>query len=203
MAEGERVASNVALQQSKYCQDSNPRFARFFKHQSRQERFHNAVFSFAVRWISPKGVCVRGEPEIFDRFESELNTKLADGHFDDVVLGLQVVLEALGDAFLDTIDQRMEERNMGLEHLSRVIRLQEQAHQDFGERFLESGHRLNSHRLESHRLDTPRLRSAAETQVAIIDELVQAIGPDLEALDLNPENYSNKVKQAVRSLDLW
>ena len=193
MAEGERVASNIARQQSKFCHDSDPRFARFFKHQARQERFHNGVFMFAVRWISPKGVRVKSEGLIFDRFESELEAKLADGHFDDVVLGLQVVLEAMGDAFLDTIDARMEERDMGLERLRKTIRLQEEAHQDFGQRFLQQQADINK----------ANLKASSETQIAIIDDVIEAISSDLEALDLNPENYSNKVKQSVQNLNLW
>ena len=193
MAEGERVASNIARQQSKFCQDSDPRFARFFKHQARQERFHNGVFMFAVRWISPKGVRVKGEEVLFDRFETELSTTLKQNDFSSCVLGLQVVLEAMGDAFLDTIDARMEKRDMGLERLRKTIRLQEEAHQDFGQRFLRQQAEINK----------ANLKASSETQIAIIDDVIEAISSDLEALDLNPENYSNKVKQSVQNLNLW
>lgn len=194
LSEGERVASNVANLQSKYLATSQPRVAKFFRNQSKQERFHHGVFSFAERWITPKGTSVVGESRIFDRFERELTNSISNGDFDHSVMGLQIVLEALGDSFLDTIDARMEERNMGLDTLRRMIRFQEQAHQDFGARYFEK----NCHHYQA--LGSQRLLSAAQTQVSIIHELVDAIDIDLEALGLDSNTYATSVEKAVEGM---
>ena len=195
LSEGERVASKVANLQSKFVSKSDPRISKFFRHQAKQERFHHGVFSFAERWITPKGTKIQGESRIFDRYEKELTDALKNNQLDHSIVGLQVVLEALGDSFLDTIDERMEQRNMGLDRLRRMIRFQEQAHQDFGMRyFAKQSLGLNNE------VD-PSLRSTALTQVAIIDELIESISLDLEALGLDAKVYSESVHNAVDQLD--
>lgn len=188
LAEGERVAANVAAAQSRYCGDMDSRLAVFFRRQARQEKFHNRAFYWGARCLQVRGTLLRREIALFDTLEHALLQALTEGRLCESVLGLQVILEALGEAFLETVDRRMDQLDMGFKRLRHTIRCQEQAHQDFGKHYF---YRSNDGCGDA-------LDIAADRYLAIVEELLQVIAPKLQQLELDPEYYLRAVLRAVQ-----
>ena len=191
LAEGEDLAATVAHEQSRFLVKSHPRLAKFLKRQSAQEKFHQRIFAVGARWVSAKGA-KNFAPGAFAQLKQQLLGEVQRGHIVNSIIGLQVGIEALGDAFLDTLDSRMERRNMGLALLRKTIRAQESAHQDFGRRVL-----ANAAIYSPQDLDLDAVNLFSQGVVERIEGVLRNIEFELNEEGLTVEHYMADVTQQV------
>lgn len=185
LAEGEQVASTIALEQAKLCRHSeHPRLAKFLKHQSRQEKFHQFAFERGANWLAPKEHS--GYRPVFTELENKLKEDIQNQDMTSSVVGLQVALEALGDAFLETLSARMEKRAMGLDSVMHLIIHQEIAHQNFGKRYL------------TKYADRQDISLITADYMQIIDSAISTFQTSLYAIDIDDIPYRVAVSRELR-----
>ena len=129
----EKIAHSCSARQAKLCKDRQMK--RFLLKQSRQEKFHAITFQSGILFLAPKGV----------NAPAQKHTRIYDGLLDEAianhdllssVIGLQVILEGMGEIALARLDLGMKARDAGLQKLRRAILAQEDAHHDFGLQYL-------------------------------------------------------------------
>jgi hypothetical protein len=99
---GERLAVHAASAQAAIAPE--PRAARFFALQARQEAFHARVFAATATFLAPgPGVAHPGAAALA-AYRARLAADLDAGDLWSSVVGVQVVLEALGVAVLGEVE---------------------------------------------------------------------------------------------------
>ncbi|NOX27490.1 MAG: hypothetical protein GXP21_04760 [Gammaproteobacteria bacterium] len=132
LSQGERIAHISAAQQSQLMtQHGNTAHAKFFKQQSRQERFHARVFSSAALWIGSgkTNTCCKH----LKLFEKSIENALHRRDMTESILAVQVILESIGKIILEGIDARMERQRYGFKKIRAIILAQEAEHHEFGQ----------------------------------------------------------------------
>ena len=188
---GERLAHDCARAQAGLAPDAGMR--RFLSGQARQEALHAAVFHGAVAWLAPRnlGDCPVLPP--LERYRARLADAIGRGNFVETVLAEQVILEGLGEAFLQRIEAGLVKRQAAFGELRRLLLRQEEAHHAFGRRVLERA-------LAAGETSSEALRAWAQDYLALADETVSALGDLFDAIDEDPSVY---VADARRSLPEW
>jgi hypothetical protein len=128
LARGERVAQRAATLEASLA--PSPRMARFLKSQARQERTHALVFDGFARALGAAPLALHDDP--YRAYAGQLAAAAARGDFLDLVIGTQIVLEALGEMMLARLDRGIARRGNVLQRLRRRILAQEAAHHAFG-----------------------------------------------------------------------
>ena len=190
LVEGERIAAQYAIRQAELLKSTDNEFSKRLYRQATQEKFHAKVFQAGLLWLYPKGL--GGAPDYFCEFKKIIESDLKQHNIAGSILGLQIALEAMGDAFLDKLDIHMERRSMGLKRVRRIIREQEETHQDLGNQYLASVKNSLNEQEHIHVLQSG-LQSRANDYVCAIDCVLEIIADDLAAEGLNHSDYSKRV----------
>jgi hypothetical protein len=131
-ASGERVAQRAASLEAALA--PSPHVARFLRSQARQERTHALVFDGFARALGAAPLALHQDP--YQAYATKLGAAAARGDFLDMVVGTQIVLEALGEVMLARLDRGIARRGDALLRLRRRILAQEAAHHAFGARIV-------------------------------------------------------------------
>lgn len=135
LRDGEYLASDCARAQAQLAPDSGMR--RFLRSQARQESYHAIVFQANIAWLAPRhlGACPLLPP--LARYRTLIEDAIRRGDFAETLMGEQIILEGLGEAILERIEEGLAKRNAPFERLRRMLLQQEEAHHGFGCRTLE------------------------------------------------------------------
>jgi hypothetical protein len=178
MAAGEALAAECAAVQVALA--PSQRAARFLALQSRQERMHARVFRAAA--VLMAGVSSDDDSaKLFEPVRHRLAEDLGAGRFAESLVGMQVVVEALGAVTLGELDAALRARGELFAPLRRQILLQESAHHAFGVRWLE---RL----LVAGRVAPSAVARAGEGYVAAIEGVIDRCADLAADLDRHPES---------------
>lgn len=192
MLEGEQLAFDCASAQARLFDDRASQ--RFLRNQARQEKFHYRVFKCGIGILAPKGISgTPGKPEM-QAYRRLLEEAIRRGERTETLLGMQTLLEGLGDVTLRRIGSGFDGR--GLHFLCRRVRRlvsgQEDAHHSFGLR-----------RLQSLAQDAPAAEALArrgQDYLELIDQLLVSVSGLFEFFDEDPELYR---QEFVRGLPGW
>ena len=130
---GEKVAHCCSARQASLCGDGAMK--RFLVNQSRQEKFHAMTFQSAILWLAPKGVSIPAQKQM-QQYESILLQATENDELLDSIVGLQVILEGMGDIVLSHFDTGIKQRDIGFQKIRRAILAQEDSHHEFGINYL-------------------------------------------------------------------
>jgi hypothetical protein len=110
---------------------------RFLLSQARQESYHAIVFQANIVWIAPRhlGACPLLPP--MERYRALIEDAIRRGDFAETLMAEQIILEGLGEAILQRIEEGLAKRKAPFERLRRMFLLQEEAHHAFGCRTLD------------------------------------------------------------------
>lgn len=98
---------------------------------------HAVVFQGAIAWLAPRHLGDAPFLPALEQYRGMLQEALRQGEFLETVLAEQVILEGLGEAILNRIEQGLVKRNAPFERLRRILIHQEEAHHGFGCRIVE------------------------------------------------------------------
>jgi hypothetical protein len=126
----EPLAHRVASRQAELA--PQPRLARFFAMQARQEAFHARTFAAASRCLAPAVAPANPAAPALAALQARLDRDLDGGDLWSSVLGLQVALEALGGAVLDELDAVIAAHVPAFAPVHRLLVRQEASHHAFG-----------------------------------------------------------------------
>jgi hypothetical protein len=178
---GERLALHAASAQAAIAPE--PRAARFFALQARQEAFHARVFAATATFLAPgPGVAHPGAAALA-AYRARLAADLDAGDLWSSVVGVQVVLEALGVAVLGEVEGRLARHLPALAPLQRVLARHEAAHHAFG---VEGVQRARA----SGEFAGPRAGAAAADYRALATGLLAACAELLDGLGETPAPYA-------------
>ena len=191
LAAAERLALHAASGQAAIARE--PRTARFFARQARQEAFHARVFATAAAFLAPGPAVAHPGGAALAAYQARLDRDLDAGDLWSAVVGLQVALEALGAAVLGEVEGSLARHLPALAPLHRVLARQEAAHHAFG---VERVRRA----VASGELLAPRLRAAAGTYRALAAGLLAACAEMLDWLGESPAPYAARFEAL---LPIW
>jgi rubrerythrin len=186
---GEQLAFDCASAQSALFDDAASR--KFLRNQARQEKFHYRVFKSGIGILAPKGVTATpGKTEMQD-YRRLLEEALQCGDRAETLLGMQVMLEGLGDVALRHIGAGFEPR--GLQFLFRRVRHlvagQEDAHHSFGLRRLQS--------LSEDEALRQALVTRSQDYLELLDRLLDSVAELFDFFDEDPEIYKREFHQSL------
>jgi 1,2-phenylacetyl-CoA epoxidase catalytic subunit len=187
VAAGERLAAECACRQARLA--PSRRATRFLALQGRQEHMHARVFGAAAVLLAAARSDDLAE-SLFEPFRRMLADDLAAGRFTESLVGMQVVLEALGAVILGELDAALHARGAPLATLRREILRQEHSHHAFGVRWLE---RL----VVSGRARPSAVASAADGYVAAIEGVLDRCRDLAADLDRQPETLTVAFRAAL------
>ena len=185
---GERLAHRVAARQAGIARE--PKAARFLGVQARQEAFHARVFASAARLLAPKVTVANPAQAALAALASRLDSDLDAGELWPSVVGLQVALEALGQAVLDELEGVVAQHVPALAPLHSLLARQEAAHRAFGTRCVARA-------IECGELTPARLRGATRDYDALVGELLMACAEVLDGLGVPYERYAERFEAAL------
>ena len=186
-AAGEALAAECAAVQVALA--PSQRAARFLALQSRQERMHARVFR-AVAVLMAGGRSDDDLAKLFEPVRHRLAKELEAGRFAESLVGMQVVVEAMGAVTLGELDAALRARGEAFAPLRRQILLQESSHHASGVRWLE---RL----LVSGRAAPRAVARAGEGYVAAIEGVIDRCAYLAADLDRQPESVRVAFRAAL------
>ena len=135
LRDGEYLASDCAKAQSKLTTD--PLMRRFLLSQARQESYHALVFQGNIAWLAPRHLGAGPLLPPLERYRALIEDAIRRGDFAETLMAEQIILEGLGQAILERIEEGLAKRNAPFERMRRMLLQQEEAHHGFGCRTLE------------------------------------------------------------------
>ncbi len=134
---GERLAQRTAARQAQRA--PLPILRRMLAAQARHEHVHAVAFAAAARVFDARERSATTPLDrAFDSFARQLDRDVAHGPLAASFVGLQGVLEGLGEALMRQLDAASDTRTAGFDALRRRFMLQEQGHQALGARCLRT-----------------------------------------------------------------
>ena len=134
--QGECIARDAAGVQARICRD--PKVRRFFALQAGQEALHATVFHGAATLLARRGCSLRTPAiAVLDDYRRRLDDDLAAGDLAGSVVGLQVVLEGLGDVVLKRLNPELNGHGARFAPWQKMLLAQEDTHHAFGCRWVE------------------------------------------------------------------
>lgn len=191
LMKGEQLAVDCAVAQARIFPDKPRR--QFFANQSRQERFHAQVFRIGISMLESKTPARAAGSDAMDDYRKLLGEALSRGDCMESLLGMQVILEGLGDLTLQRLSAGFTSRGVGFDRVRRVILGQEHAHHGFGIRQLE---RL----VRGQGQLPPDLLNRAGDYLDLATQLMQEAGPLFEFFHEDADDYSADLRGR---LPLW
>jgi hypothetical protein len=187
LLQGEQLAFDCASQQIRLFEDRASR--NFLRNQARQEKFHLRVFKSGIGVLAPRGISGAPGVKAMGTYRRLLEEALGRGDRAETLLGLQVLLEGLGDVTVKHIDSGFGHRK--LEFLCRRIRhlitAQEDAHHSFGIKRLQqcfAGAPLPEH-----------IISRSEDYLELLEQLVNSCADLFAHFDEDPRQYREEFYQ--------
>jgi len=177
----ERLALHAATGQAAIACD--PRAARFFALQARQEAFHARVFAAAATFLAPGATLAHPAGPALTAYRARLDGDLDAGDLWSSVVGLQVALEALGAAVLSEVEERLARHLPALAPIHRVLARQEAAHHAFGVQFVQRA-------ADCGELSAPLAQAAAGDYRSLATGLLAACSEMLDGLGETPAPYA-------------
>jgi hypothetical protein len=181
LEEAERLARHAASAQAAIARD--PRAARFFALQARQEAFHARAFAAAATFLAPGATLTHPGGPALAAYRVQLDRDLDAGDLGSSVIGFQVALEALGAAVLGEVEERLVQQLPALAPLHRVLARQEGAHHAFGLR-------LVARAAARRELAAPQVRAAVADYRPLAGGLLAACAELLDGLGDSPAPYA-------------
>lgn len=186
---GEQLAFDCASQQVRFFEDKASQ--NFLRNQARQERFHYQVFKSGTGLIAPKGVSGTPGKEAMQAYRRLLEEALARGDQAETLLGMQVLLEGLGDVTVQHIDSGFGNRKLGnlCRRVRHLITGQEDAHHSFG-----------ISRLQQCLVGTrapEKLVRRGEDYLDLIEQLVASTADLFAEFDEDPRQYLDELQQGL------
>ena len=182
---GEKVAHRCSVKQAKICNDESKK--RFLIRQSRQERFHAITFQAAILWLTPKGVNNPAKKQM-QQYESVLEKSIDNKDLLNSIVGLQVILEGMGDIALLHFNHAINQRGFGYQKIRKTILAQEDSHHQFG---------LNH--IAAHK-DTTRSCADTANYLSLINDIFISFETLFDAFDKDSSDY---LAQFHRNLPAW
>jgi hypothetical protein len=187
MAAGEALAADCARRQAPLA--PSRRAAAFLALQSRQERMHASVFRAGAVLLSGAR-SGDDDDRLFAPVRRRLAEDLAAGRFAESLVGMQVVVEALGAVILGELDGALRARGALFAALRHEILREESSHHAFGVRWVK--------RLLMAELVAPRaIARAGEGYVAAMDGVIDRCRDLAVDLDRQPESLTEAFRAAL------
>jgi hypothetical protein len=188
LRDGEYLASDCARAQSQLAPD--PGMRRFLLGQARQESYHAYVFQGAIAWLAPRhlGACPLLPP--MERYRTLIEDAIRRGDFAETLMAEQIILEGLGQAILERIEEGLAKRNAPFGRLRRVLLHQEEAHHGFGCRTLE--------RMFAAGVTSPdALRDRGQEYLALTHAMVATLGDLFTSIEEDATAWATDVGRYV------
>ena len=183
---GEVLAHDVALRLVTRVAD--PADAGFLMRQAGQERGHARVFAAAGAML---GRCPgRDGDKLMRPFRRALEADLDTGRVDAAVVGLHLVLEALGSEVVGRINLDLHGLGRAFAPVRRALLAQEDAHHVFGIRYIARSLRTDPQR-------RPAIDAAATQYVALARTLLEDCDALFSLSRATPADYLGLVRGRV------
>jgi hypothetical protein len=192
LLQGEQLAFDCASAQMHLFEDRASR--NFLHNQARQEKFHYRVFKSGIGILAPKGISGTPGTREMQSYRRLLEAALKRGDRAETLLGMQVLLEGLGDVTLQHIGAGFERRRLQFpcRRVRHLVAGQEDAHHSFGLR------RLRTLMQEEPAAEAIARRS--QDYLELIEKLLGSVAVLFEYFDEDPELYKKEFQQ---SLPVW
>lgn len=186
LEQGERIAHDAAQQQARLAiLQGMPQYAGFFRQQARHENFHAYVFHKASRWLNSKHHH-KPNPQLA-KIQDAIVASLESRHLGESVLGVQIVLESIGNRVLNGIDCRMRQHRLGLNTIRKTILAQETAHHQFG-------HENLSTLIQRQAWQDAKINRLGSQYQELVYDLFNATAGLFESLDADIEVYKAGIR---------
>ncbi len=187
LQDGEYLASDCARAQAQLAPD--PGMRRFLLSQARQESYHAIVFQANIAWLAPRhlGSCPLLPP--MAQYRTLIEDAIRRGDFAETLMAEQVILEGLGEAILQRIEEGLANRKAPFERLRRKFLQQEEAHHGFGCRALERMFSAGVTSPEALRDRGQEYLALTHAMVATLADLFTASGEDATAFAADIGRY--------------
>ncbi len=189
LSQGERLAHRCAAQQSRLmAAHGNMSYARFFKRQSRQERFHARVFDSTVLWLTNSKVNTRCK--YLDLYAKNIENALENHAIAESVLATQVILESIGKLVLEGIDVRMERQCYGLKKIRAIILAQEAEHHEFGQSQLLS-------LMQDSNTSLSTMQQLSQRYQELANKMFDELAPIFDSLGADIDSYKSQLSDHI------
>lgn len=189
LLQGEQLAFDCASAQATLFDDRASQ--KFLRNQARQEKFHYHVFKSGIGILAPKGISGTPGKLEMQSYRRLLEAALRRGDRAETLLGMQVLLEGLGDVALKHISAGFETRH--LQFLCRRVRHlvagQEDAHHSFGLR------RLDALMQQPELAEAMRQRS--QDYLELLDRLLDSVAELFDFFGEEPQCYKREFQQSL------
>jgi len=173
---GERVAHRCAQRQAVLAIDARQR--RFLRLQARQETMHALLFRSIVSRLDPRGNhATTPAVSALSDYEEQLHRDLDRKDLTASLLGMQGILEGIGEQMLRASSQSLTGQNERYRRLHRLVLQQENSHHAFGQ-----------HCLQRSQGDKQALRSISFARLryrSLAHDLLVACGGLLEDMNID------------------
>lgn len=189
LLQGEQLAYDCASAQARLFDDRASR--NFLANQARQEKFHYLVFKSGIGILAPKGISgTPGKPEM-QAYRRLLEAALRRRDRAESLLGMQVLLEGLGDVTLKHICSGFRQRGLEFMYcrIRHLVAGQEDAHHSFGLR-----------RLQSLLREAPTaavMARPSQDYLELLDQMLASFAVIFESLDEDPAVYRQEFVQGL------
>ncbi len=116
--QGELLATDCARMQKNIFSDKYSK--QFLSRQVRQEQFHTKVFKAGIGILMPRGVGGRVGLETIQNYRKLLEEALLRGDQAESLLGMQIILEGLGDVVLKKISMGFPTRGLNFQRVRKM-----------------------------------------------------------------------------------
>ena len=185
LMQGEHLAMECARQQARIFPDASSK--RFLANQARQENFHAKVFKAGIGLLAPRGIGAPPGQKPMQSYRRLLEEALTRGDCEESLIGMQIVLEGLGDVTLERISAGFPARGAGFERVRHLVLGQEDAHHGFGmarlEKFIGANDDVSSY-----------LLGRTEDYLWLTEQMMQEVAPLFEYFDEDPAEYSAELR---------
>ncbi len=182
---GEQLAHDCARRQAVIFEDAPSR--RFLQAQSRQEALHAKIFKAGIGILAPRGVGESLAQTEMSQYRSLLESALDRGDKLESILGMQILLEGLGDVALKRISAGFASRNLAFERVRKLIVGQEDAHHSFGLRRFQQ-------LMDTQAGEWPRMRYQSNLYLEVLESTLHTLQPFFEFFDEQAQDYFGELE---------
>lgn len=183
LIQGEELALACSKRQSEIT--VNPVERQFFLKQCRQEKFHSAAFKFGSSFVRPKGIKNPIGQRIMSDYRQLIFEALVRGDIAESVLGMQVILEGLGDVTIENMRTGIATKRAAYERIRQLILSQEDEHHDFGLNYF-------SHEGTEQPEITSQLTSRAQDYLGLTEALLLETQSLFEYFEADVNQYRHR-----------
>ena len=189
LLQAEQLAFNCASRQIRLFEDTASQ--NFLRNQAKQEKFHYRVFKSAIGILAPRGIAGTPGIKIIRQYNRLLEEALVHGDQAETLLGMQVLLEGMGNVAIKRIDSGFEPRNLDFLccRVRHLISGQEDAHHGFGIR-----------RLQQCLDGAPapgRLITRSQDYLELLEQLLVSVADLFDNFDEDPRDYLDEFYQTL------